>query len=197
MCRATPGWPLIVAVLGFSMIMAANVDASLIGESIEISRQSPPISFVDGPFPYVVGTSSPVALSGGDNLFASATANDLDIEFGPDRGDGSPAPDTEFILFDNLFTGTSQVITGVSVVNEPSEWPTGFVSSDVTFTNHSVSVYDTSDHWTGSQSVEIAVQTATVPEPSSIVLLAVGAMGLGGATFCRRRKRQFCRARAH
>jgi hypothetical protein len=166
--------------------MAAEADASLMSESIEISRQSPPLGFVYGPFSYVVGASSPVALSGGDNMFASATANDLDVEFGPDRGDGSPY--SEFILFDGLLAGTSQTITGVSVVNDPSEWPTGFVSSDVTFTSNSVSVYDTSEHWTGSQSVEIAVQTTSVPEPSSIVLLAVGAIGLGGAMFCCRRQ---------
>jgi hypothetical protein len=176
------------AALALCALIGGQANASLTGETIEVSRVEQ--SFTTGTIPYTVGTSSPASLSGGNNLYASATATDLILEFGPSSGglgnDGSTFG--YYILYDDLFAGTSQHITGFNLVSIPNlsdedGQPVVFSASRIAFTDHTVTVgvggvaFDWRDGTTSY--LDIALQVSPgVPEPSTVVLFGLGALGL-------------------
>lgn len=153
-------------VLVIAAFSAFPARADLVGETIQISRQLPSDGFIFGPFSYTVGASAPVTLSTGNNLYASATGTDLFLTFGPSEGSGGPFPPLDhFILFDDLYAGTSTEIIGVSFTTDLP----GFVSSDLVFTDHSVKIGEGGIDFSGGQTMDINLQTSTVPEPSELM----------------------------
>lgn len=170
-------------VLFAAALVAAPANADLVGETIQISRQIPSLPFLFGPFPYTVGVSNPIALSTGNNLYASASGTDLFLIFGPAAGSGGPyAPLDHFILFDDLFAGTSTIITGVTFKTDLA----GFTSSDLVFADHSVKVGEGGIFFQGGQTMDINLQTSIVPEPSELVTIGAGLTLLGIFLSCRR-----------
>ena len=140
----------------------------------------PSLGFHWGPLDYTVGVSAPVNLAQGfTDLLASATDTDLLVTTSSGATGGPYALFDHIITFENLFNGTSQIITGFTFTS------TYVVDPDqIKFTAHSVTIGFGGKTFGEDETLDIALQTSTllqssVPEPSSMALL-FGALCLFG-----------------
>jgi hypothetical protein len=160
--------------------------AGMLGETIYIDRLIPSHgfdfnSFVGQSGAYTVGISSPLPLSTGNNLYASATDTDLIVDFGPAGGGGSGQPPDHYVIFSDLYLGTGVSVTGFSIVIDTVP---GVSIGDISFDAHSVSINVSGATWPGGRKLDLAVHAS--PEPSTLVLAALGFAGLAAWGWPRR-----------
>ncbi|HEY3455273.1 MAG TPA: hypothetical protein VGK64_11775 [Bryobacteraceae bacterium] len=169
----------IFAILCLSAPLFADSLGGLTGETISIDRKIVSLGFDWGAQDYTVGTSTPVDLSQGfTDLLASATDTDLLLTSSSGLSGGPYALFDHIITFENLFNGTSQIITGFTFTDNYV-----FDPGQIKFTAHSVTIGIGNKAFGQDETLDIALQTSSalqsssVPEPSGIALLSV-AFGL-------------------
>ena len=165
----------IFVILCLSAPLFADSLGGLAGETISIDRRIPSLGFDWGAQDYTVGQSTPVDLSqGATDLLASATDTDLLVTTSSGAAGGPYALFDHIITFENLFNGTSQIITGFTFTDNYV-----FDPSQIQFTAHSLTIGFGGKTFGEEEMLDIALQTSTalqsssVPEPSVIALLSL------------------------
>ena len=171
----------IFAIICLSAPLFADSLGGLTGETISIDRKIVSLGFDWGAQDYTVGVSTPVNLSQGfTDLLASATDTDLLLTTSSGGSGGPYALFDHIITFENLFNGTSQIISGFTFTDNYV-----FDPDQIKFTAHSVTIGFGGKAFGEDETLDIALQTSSavlqssVPEPSSMALL-FGALCLFG-----------------
>ena len=167
----------------FATFTATALHAStIVGDTVQIRRELPSLSFINGPFATTVvsGPSDSISLSSANNIFVNPESSSILFNFGPVVGSGGGYADHRIIVSDIDWFGEPSLT--LSSVTATSDIP-GFSPSFVTFDAHSVTLSIRGFNWSGGQSV--LVQLTPVPEPATMGLLLVGVSSL----FYARRRR--------
>jgi hypothetical protein len=176
----------ILAVLAIMSVRVASAYPGIVGETVSLTRELPSWPYTLGPIVFVAqeGSADTVALTIGNNLYVNVEDNSLLFSFGPSSGSGGPFPPMgHFILFQEL-SPTAPTIRAVTYQTDL----TGFATSDISFTAHSVTVGYGGIDYSGGQYLTVNLQL--VPEPCSFTL-----SGFGATLLIAFRSRTQCRTR--
>jgi hypothetical protein len=183
-CHSLLRLALPVALSVAAAILAAPANASLLGDEIFVDRLNPEAS--GGPFSYcqdvigtgpqgcavtvAEGTSDRLALTDGKNLFVNVDPATIRIDFGPEFGGGGPFDFHEIVFSDLDFADPNTFLAGFTLDTNLD----GMDANRIRFTADSLAVNYANITYPGGQFLTLLLQTATIPEPSTILLSIFG-----------------------
>lgn len=160
---------------GFLLCAATAANASLIGDTITVTNESPLGTILNSQF--VVVTEANEAVSLGGAAFADINAASIEIIW--TRGVATRnGPFNGYVFSDLDWLPDAGSIVGVSLVTNID----GITMQDVTFTADSVAIDTEGTARTNTSFLNVFLETShssQIPEPGTLAMFGLGLAGLG------------------